>query len=342
MFRLLDLPRELRSLILEYALLAPQTPPLGPWSGREDRISPQDVHYQSQNIGPHNVFYKPDDIRELPPRRLLLLNHQIHDETISIMRRMTRISYHLDVMAIHEFELWPTWLIVPALRTHLDEVRMNLRIFGHCLDRMTAYRNRSDSGPYILKWCFYAILERFLIYGPLSHRGKAKAGEESRTVFLNTLVIDITAHPDETYRLASPELRDQDHWRWLCEQVRRRPDQLEYNLADVMPRPEWVASHLSTAIGSLLRMGYHELYFGGILYEHIGAIRILVEGTVFKTFDLAESLASLRFECDKSVFTWNDRKNYFWAWKKTALIKRFDAGLPVIWPENLVLEEALS
>lgn len=341
MFRLLDLPSELRSLIIEYALLVPQTPPQGPWNGRKDRISPEDVQYKSWSIGPKNVFYKSDESSNLPVCRLLLLNHQIHDETISIVRRMTRVSYHVDVMAIHEFELWPTWLSVPAIRTHVDEVRMDLRIFGHCLDRMASLRYRCDSGPYIFEWCFYAMLERFLIYGPLN-RGKAKADEKSRTVFIKTLVIDFTAHPDETYRLASPDLGAQDHWRWICANVMRRPHQLGYDFADMMPRPEWVASHLSGSISSLLRMGYHELYYGGVLYEHIGTIRILVEGTLYETFDLAKKLASLRFDCDQSVFTRKDREIYFWKWKKTALKKRLDAGLPVVWPDDPELEDTLA
>ncbi|KAJ5930823.1 hypothetical protein N7466_006316 [Penicillium verhagenii] len=339
MSRLLDLPPEIRTLIFEYVLLAPLTPPPGPWSGREDRISLQDVHYQSEKIGPQNVFYKADDSREIPHIRLLLLNHQIHDETISIMRRKSRIPYRLDVMAIDEFELWPTWLLVPALRTHLGEVRMNLRIFGHCLDRKKAHAHRTDTGPYILKWCFYALLERFLIHGPLSHQVKAKADKESRKFFMDTLVIDVTAHPDETYRLASPELRSQDHWRWLCEHLMRRPLQPGHDLAGVMPRPKWVASHLSGEIDRLLRMEYHELYYGGVLYEHIGDIQILVEGTVYQSFNLAERLAPLTFQCDRSVFSWKDRKKYFWTWKKMALMKRSGAGLPVIWPEDPVLED---
>ncbi|RMJ22508.1 hypothetical protein PHISP_06622 [Aspergillus sp. HF37] len=43
-------------------------------------------------------------------------------------------------------------------------------------------------------------------------------------------------------------------------------------------RPEWFARTLCNQIAYMLGMSYHTLYLGGILYEHIGGIRVLVDG----------------------------------------------------------------
>ncbi|KAL5362437.1 hypothetical protein BJX96DRAFT_177150 [Aspergillus floccosus] len=334
MFRLLDLPRELRDLILEYAVYISQTPPSDPWSGPGDRAAAHDVDYEAQVDAPRDVLYQPTLTGETTLRKLLLVNRQIREETMAIIRKITRPSYCVDVIALHQLKLWPTWVSVPVIRTHLDEVRMELRIFGHCLSRQAALANRTDTGSFILKWRFYAMLERFLIHGPLFLPNQAKGEEKDRKCFMRTLTINVTACPDEKHPLASSEITYSNYWRWLCTRMMHRPLSVPFDLDDVMPRPEWMASGLSTEIGALLMMDYHHLYYGGLLYEHIGAIRILVDGKVHKEFNLAERLAALRFNCEQSVFTREKRRRYFWRWKRTALRKRLDAGLPVIMPED--------
>ena len=57
-------------------------------------------------------------------------------------------------------------------------------------------------------------------------------------------------------------------------------------------RPEWLAQFLSQEIDELLCTDYSE--YGIILYERVGTIRFLVDGSLFYEFDVARQLAELR------------------------------------------------
>jgi len=91
-------------------------------------------------------------------------------------------------------------------------------------------------------------------------------------------------------------------------------------------------------------MDYHTAGYGMIIYERIGTIQICVNGVLNKEFDLGKMLADLRFGEQTDTFgnIWprEERLPYFWRWKKAALRKRREAGLPVIDPEDPELADS--
>lgn len=87
-------------------------------------------------------------------------------------------------------------------------------------------------------------------------------------------------------------------------------------------------------------MSYHHARYGGIVYERIGAIRIVVDGEVTEV-DLADQLAKLRFTDPGETFGHLDRKvrlSTFWEWKKQTLASRRLLGFPVSWPQDSELD----
>lgn len=55
-FRFLELPRDLRDLILEYAVCVSQMPPSDPWSDPGDRAGGQDVDYEAPDNVPRRAL----------------------------------------------------------------------------------------------------------------------------------------------------------------------------------------------------------------------------------------------------------------------------------------------
>lgn len=98
MFRFLDLPRELRDLILEYAVCISQRFPLDPSSGPGDRAAAQDVDYEAPDNVPRDVLYRPILIGATTSQQLLRVNRQIREGTMAVIRKITWPSYCVDVL----------------------------------------------------------------------------------------------------------------------------------------------------------------------------------------------------------------------------------------------------
>lgn len=358
MLHLLNLPLEIRELILEYALPAPRSPPLNPWTGAETRKPILDIEYEAWGFGPKHTLYESDPDQQQDNNCSLLIacrttqslvsvNRQIREETKAILNRMMdgKLRYKLDVMVVNEMEIWPTWLSVPVFATHLDEVHVTLRIFGHCISA-EGLRKSARNGDAGFLWCFYALLERFLVHGPVgmkrnhqdetTNQNQQKKKKHERKFYIKTLVLDIKSCAEEEYPFPPPEITWDDYRKYR--RPRGRKFTYEPDLSEFALRPEWLAQMLYPHIFWLLRLRYHTLYYGGILYEHIGKIRLLVEGKLKGEYDLAELLAPMKFDCGTSTSSRETRREYFWRLKKRALEKRMKEGLTVIWPPDPELE----
>ncbi|KAA8646809.1 hypothetical protein EYZ11_008593 [Aspergillus tanneri] len=324
----LQLPHELQEIILEYALITPASPPVDPWTGKENRQPLHDVDYKAWSFGPNNTLYDTSQQDDLAgtSSALLRTSWQIHEETKGILDRMARPCYLLDVMIVHGLELWPTWLSVPVLRTHLDEVRVTFRIFGHCISREGMRSTLGDGGHNGPEWCFYALLERFLVHGPVTSRQPGK--HQEKKVYVKTLTINFESAADEEHPLPPPELTWKDYFRYKM-RVKDGPDLSHYAM-----RPEWLANSLRGQIASLLALSSYTTRYGVFLYEHIGSIRVLVEGEFVEEFDLAKQLAPMKYDCDIANFSRDPSREYFWRWKRRAQRVRQEAGLPVIWADD--------
>ncbi|KGO69841.1 hypothetical protein PITC_043040 [Penicillium italicum] len=345
MIPFLNLPFELRARIIEHVLYTPLSPPLIPL--QSERIKDNDrrsmVWVNSDGITYYNQQSKPSPLNCLP---LLLINHQILTETRVILERR-KVNYILDISVKNDLHLSLTWLSVPCLTTHISTLRANVRLFGHIIDKRTIQSQLGDGGRLGFHWSFYAALEQFLRYGPVRELNRGKEDELSeshrptkkykdREVMIDTLVLDfqsaefgISFPPDDvTYKV----------W-WNRHWGIDRQDRSETSetLSSHKTRPEWLCKYLEGWICGLLDMSYHTSKFGQPLYEHIGTIRMLVDGQLHCELDLAAWLAGLRFTDPTSTMghlPTDDRLSEFWKWKKETLLRREAQGLPVIWPSD--------
>lgn len=88
-------------------------------------------------------------------------------------------------------------------------------------------------------------------------------------------------------------------------------------------------------------MGYGTAEFGGIIYERIGTIFMMVNGRLETTLDLADGLAKLLVQSHPDTVDyafWGVGADEFHMWRKTTLLKRQALGLPVVWPQDLESE----
>lgn len=344
----LNLPFELRILIIEDVLYTPLSPPLTPF--KSDGIEYHDLAYNAWEEG-CNVYYnhqnKYNPSNCLP---LLLTNHQISIETQVILERM-KVEYILDISVKDDLHLFLTWLSVPCLTTHISTLYANVRLFGHIIEERTIRKQVGCGGRLGFHWSFYAALERFLRYGPVGlkkRKEESKPSEypgnteefENRGMLIDTLVLDFQSAELE---LSFPpeDVTYKQYWErhWGRDQGDR--GETSETLSSHTTRPEWLCEYLKGWIDDLLDMDYHTSEFGQPLYEHIGTIRMLVDGQLSYEFDLAAWLASLRFTNPTSMMghlPTNDRQSGFWKWKKETLLRREVQGFPVIWPSDDELE----
>lgn len=341
----LNLPFELRILIIEHVLYTPLSPPLTPLES--DGLEYHDLTYNAWVNRGRNAYYnhqsKPSPSNCLP---LLLTNHQISIETQAILGRR-KVEYILDISVKDDLRILLTWLSVPCLTTHISTLYVNVRLFGHIIEKRTIRSQLGDGGRLGFHWYFYAALERFFRYGPVGEKKRKEEDETSeyprnteefqdRGMLIDTLVLDFQSAElelsfppeDVTYKQWSGR-----HW------GRDRGDQSETSetLSSYKTRPEWLCEYLKAWISGLLYMSYHTSKFGQPLYEHIGTIRMLVDGQLYHEFDLAAWLARLRFTDPTSMMghlSTDDRQSGFWNWKKETLLRRKAQGFPVIWPSD--------
>jgi hypothetical protein len=330
---LLNLPRELRDHIIELVLITELSPPAGPSSAAsQNRTAIQDVKQAAWDYGPTHVMYEaqPDYVTTSLP--LLLVNRQLSAETKAALQRLP-LTYGLDVMFVNEQELLPTWLCVPALSDRVDHVVATFRAFNTADAKGRSGFMGGDGGPPEILWCFYSLLERFLKCGPVGDQGKPDSPD--RNITIQVLTLDFVTPPDINTLDTTPEKLD--YWRY----TRRRRERIRSS-ANGLPmsvvRPEWLAEFIMRDIYGLLAMGYHTAAYGGILYERIGVIRICVDGNLKAEMELGEILPTMRRE-DPShtfghIYPHELRLPAFYEWKKRALEKRREAGLPVIEPSS--------
>ncbi|KAI9037489.1 uncharacterized protein KD926_000284 [Aspergillus affinis] len=273
-------------MILKHALLAPYAPPTNPWTGADKRQPLKDIEYKAWSHGPRYTLYDTLLDQRLATRcqALLLINRQIRDETKDILRRLGKPSYQLDVMVVNEWELWPTWLSVPVLRSHLDEVNVNFRIFGHCIVYENWRHTRGDGGHDGLEWCFYAMLERFVVHGPLTE--PAMSDQQAPRFYINTLTLNIESDAFEKYLPSDPRWEEYKGARERHHRSIPQPDSSFFPLL-----PEWLAKDLYCEIDRLIGYSYHPDRYGDILYDNVGKIRMLQEGRLVREVDLAERVA---------------------------------------------------
>ncbi|RAL13153.1 uncharacterized protein BO97DRAFT_469889 [Aspergillus homomorphus CBS 101889] len=281
----LNLPVELRELILADVLYSPFTPP-ETQPDLEAGVQYHDMDYMAWVWQGPKTYYVPQrrESSSLNCLSLFLACHQISAETRALLARCRRPDYRLDVSVQDERDILLTWLCVPCLTPNIATLYV---------DRI-ARSYRGDGGQLGVHWAFYAALERFLRYGPMGHQQGSSEGKcrgfADRGMRVETLVLDFQSADSELEFPPSDTVSYAFWLRWHSGITLRRLDDPAVSFSRFKTRPEWFCEHLQGWIGTLLAMNYHTARYGQLLYDHIGTIKMLVNGQLYKEFDLAALL----------------------------------------------------
>ncbi|KAF4636657.1 hypothetical protein G7Y89_g1422 [Cudoniella acicularis] len=315
---LLDLPREIRDKILSLVISIPTTPP------RDHSVADSRTELYNPSCGGRYVdrgVKYPTRMNRTETIPTLLVNRQLHDETLSAIDLLpTKHTYILDILLVGGSSLWPTWISVPALTNLVDTVSAAVRI-DHTGKITYRTFEAGDGSPPSITWTFYRILDRFLRVGPVVNPSAKPEGG----IAVKTLELDIRT-PDV------PESRFIPHDKW---RIRRGnifgKDKNGENI-NVMP-PSMLLPFIERYIELLMGMRDMRDYttcHGGILYERIGTLKLLLDGELRREWDMAKELKNIRLNDSFSVIPREERPETFRKWKANAYKLRTELGLPTI------------
>lgn len=337
----MDLPQEIRAIIFEEVINGHRVPPTSP--SKSNMVDIMDMEYKA-NMGPFRPYYEQRDTHSpsnsLP---LLLTSRQVSIETQSALNRMKRTTYVLGISVLNDRDLFSTWISVPRLTTRLSTLHVDMRLFGHIITSEEGRGQMGCGGRYGFHWSFYALLERFLRYGPVgAKKGRCNSygdpSYEDRQISVENLVLDF--HPAETELPYPPD--DIGYTEWLDKHDGRLWIDEETDMSPAYkPRPEWLLRYLRYWLEYITDMSYHTAYYGAFVYEKIGTISMLVDGRLETTIDLAGELARLHFDSPAQTMGHlpsEIRLSEYWKWKKATLQRREALGFPVVWPQDLERE----
>lgn len=264
------------------------------------------------------------------------MNRQISTETRAVLARFSKsVTYHIDIVVLNEFYHLPTWLCVPVISRHVDNLVATFRILG-LRDWSTSF-NTKFFKPESILYSFFAVLERFLKHGPTN--GGKPPDDEPQDIILQNLTLNFVDSEDNHYDPFREEImsgRISFH-NWIearnnhCVPI----DGPKHPwLINSFCRPEWLADLLIWHILALLEMSMARSE-GTTLYEHIGMIHFRLNGELYLSFNLAKAFSVLSkygyYDSHDRCFP--ETIQYRREWRDLILKKRRKAGLPVL-PEN--------
>ncbi|KAJ5515901.1 hypothetical protein N7527_007461 [Penicillium freii] len=122
---------------------------------------------------------------------LLLTSRQASVKTQWTLNRIQKTAYVLDVSVLNEGDMFSTWVSVPQLTTHLSTLHMDMRLFGRMATSNELRPQGSHPDLNHFNCNFYAILDRFLPYGPVNEKkGGSGTPYEDRVITVENFVID--------------------------------------------------------------------------------------------------------------------------------------------------------
>jgi hypothetical protein len=311
---LTTIPRELRDQILSYVVYSYQNTPPALDQTFEELTEGREV-LRDVKLGSwcNTVLNDPQTVGA-NATNLLLTNHQIHAETLDLIKHPSTRIYELDVIIADEIIPVLTWLRVPVLSTNLDKITANFRISGSYdrskdnrrgtkdghvaaqkpyspYSRYKGFRGGCGAGP-AMSWQIYSILERFIKAGPVGRTGPNKEYEYvpgkdwyaegllHRHVVVKTIAINVETPPD-----VDPALFATPRSGGYASNETSKESVLD---------PRYLADFIKRDIMGLLQGGNHEWFsYGKILYEHVDMVTISVDGEELEAFDVAQRLKSV-------------------------------------------------
>ncbi|MCJ1378811.1 hypothetical protein MMC17_001910 [Xylographa soralifera] len=226
---LLTLSRELRDLIYTAVLQAEIAPP-------------------SSESGPR---YNARLSYNLPPALvnsnvLLLINHQIHEETKEAIHNLTKsgqLRYKLDCILVNGRHIYPTWLSIPALSATVSRVEVDFRptLEGHQL-----ISGRVPDVGFSISWDMFTLLDQFLEKSPDFESGLGEGGIMRIDELILTVVTPSPITPRRVLRSTIMRNRDETaqycllHSEAVCETLTSSMDSVFRDLrARHMDNPCW-------------------------------------------------------------------------------------------------------
>jgi hypothetical protein len=330
MATLTSIPRELRDQILAHVIQSHQNdrPAL---NQTFEELTQHRKILESPELGSwcKTVLNIPESVAA-NTTNLLLVNHQLHVETLENIERLNARVLELDVIILDEILPLPTWLHVPTYHTNLDKVNVTFRISGRYDARKEKPQESSDddasacgyakygfykgfrvadgAGPAI-DWQTYSILERFIKAGPV---GEIDENHGHCHMAAKTLFINVETPPDVEAALLQPP---------KSSRFRRRLDE-DLTVLD----PLYLAKQIGRNISHLLASGDYEWFrYGNILYEHVNTISVHLDGEELSTVDVAERLRDLGGFQERYITT-----EALAEYKKATWKKRRKRGLKVL------------
>ncbi|KAM0274320.1 hypothetical protein ACHAQH_007955 [Verticillium albo-atrum] len=314
--RLLALPRELRDLILGYAIVAGRPQPSDP-RATLDRARTL-VHDTNDDLERANLFLERSvDAtvwNSISVFNLLLTNRQICCETRKLL--MGPLTYKLDLMHVSGSGIWPTWLSVPTPQRHIDTLYITLRISDlpeesdpawDCGIKRSSLTQMHGHARF-LKHTYVYLLAGFLQKGPFSPTASRR--DYTASYSAKTLVLDVASPKPGTF-------------------VDLIPSSWQLSSIDPVAPAERLACSLGRWLGHALN-GSGNYLNGHILYQGFGSIHIRVDGEERKVFDLTDLFCRLPTDFGDGRFwpltCFPDRVG-FEAWAHGTVEKRRARGL---------------
>ena len=94
--------------------------------------------------------------------------------------------------------------------------------------------------------------------------------------------------------------------------------------------PQRLLNFIISYIEMILVMSYPTAEFGGILYERVGCIKVLMDGEVYKEWDLATALKEVQVQDSFGGAPREHRPVVSKNWKENAHKTRVELGLAIV------------
>lgn len=202
-FRFLDLSYDIREQI--YTMILTYTAP-------RDVVISHDLNTRSPLPPPASfdtTIYTPLTPTSIKSSSLLLTNHQIHAELVSIIKSLTQNSttadtmkYILDLSMTHKLVL-PTWISLPTPPRYVSRVHVYLHLLSkqEMDEDGNEYRWWAAGGPAPISQGMLQLLADFLVYGPtfrpVPDSSNTDPTHSRRRVLLDNLTLEfIRSNPE--------------------------------------------------------------------------------------------------------------------------------------------------
>ncbi|KAI4187068.1 MAG: hypothetical protein L6R41_003052 [Letrouitia leprolyta] len=261
-FPFLQLSRELRNSIYELLLLSKRERPLSLEHGNLRRYSDSadKIWFRGRD-----QYLAENLINPIVP--LQLTCGQIHDEGQDAIIRIQRsgcLTFELDIIMLHETELYPTWLSIPVVTDTIPKLKVGFRFFAERKGHTGGWRSRGGAPPNIIGSLF-TLLKRFLLRGP----NFFSPIKRKRMIKVDELSIN----------LQTPSTWLNNEW---CELTGSM-----YRLDSKTPTPpQRVMGGMTYHLGLLLKGSKYPVNHAQLLFQRIKRITFTLDGEEQESWDM--------------------------------------------------------